>query len=358
MVQIFDAYPALSAALPHVALGAWPTPVRPLRHLGGNCALYAKDDGASGPLYGGNKVRKLEFLLADALERDAREVMTFGVAGSNHALATALYAEHLGLRSISILTPQRNARYVATNLLAQSTTNAELHHYASEEAARVGAHYQRLRHRRTGPVATIPGGGSSALGTIGFVSAAFELAAQIEAGHLPVPDRLYVALGTMGTAAGLLLGLRACGLPTELVPVRVVREDIGNEAGLRALFERTNARLCALDPSFPRVSYARVRIRHDQYGPRYAVFTPAGMAARRRAREREGLHLEGTYTGKCMAALLDDLDRGDLEGRVVLYWHTYNALDLGPRIAGAHYSRLPPDFHAYFERPVQPLDRD
>lgn len=358
MVQIFEAYPALAARLPHVALGAWPTPLRQLSRLGGRCRLYLKDDGLSGSLYGGNKIRKLEFLLADALARGAREVMTFGVAGSNHALATALYAEQLGLRSISILTPQRNARYVATNLLAQATTNAELHHYASESAARLGAEYQRLRHRRNGAVATIPGGGSSALGTIGFVSAAFELAAQIEAGLMPEPERLYVALGTMGTAAGLALGLRACGLRTEVVAVRVVREDIGNEAGLRALYELTNTRLRELEPGFPLVAYERVRISHAQYGSRYAVFTPAGMLARRRLHEQEGLRLEGTYTAKCMAALLEDLDSGALDGRTVLYWHTYNARDLGPRIAKADYRRLPQDFHGYFERPVQPLDVD
>ncbi len=360
MLALFRRYPALAAELPHRPLGTWPTPVRHLKRLSEECAIYVKDDGHSGEPYGGNKVRKLEFLLADALAQGASEVMTFGVAGSNHALATAIYAERVGLRCISILTPQRNARYVARNLLAALATNAELHHYPNEPAAVRGSQAvsaRRLAENGLRPV-VIPGGGSSALGTVGFVNAAFELAEQIENAGLPVPDKLYVALGTMGTAAGLLLGLRACGLKTLLAPVRVVHPDIGNIEGMRRLYEQTSALLRAADPSFPDVPFDFDGIRHEQYGERYAVFTPAGMAARRRLQELEGLRLEGTYTAKAMAALLADLEAGALKGQTVLFWNTYNGADLGARTAGLDYHDLPVEFHTYFERPVQPLDED
>ncbi|MBT8136762.1 MAG: pyridoxal-phosphate dependent enzyme [Gammaproteobacteria bacterium] len=329
-----------------------------MSELESDCEIFLKNDGASGSLYGGNKVRKLEFLLADAARQGRSEVITFGVAGSNHALATALYAEQQGLRCISILTPQTNAGYVAKNLLAALSTNAELHHYSSESAARLGARYQQLRHRHNSGIAPliIAGGGSSPLGTVGFVNAGLELSTQIDHGVLPEPDRLYVALGTMGTAAGLLLGLRACGRATEVVPVRVVRDDIGNLAGMQRLFAATNTLLHEADPAFPLLDFDVAEIRHEQFGRKYAVFTEDGMAAKQLLAQRCGIALEGTYTAKAVAALLADRDAGRLAGKNVLYWHTYNAVDLRPRIAGLDYRELPRDFHQYFERPVQPLD--
>ena len=358
MIELLRRYPTLAETLPHTLLGNWPTPVNRLRHLERDNQIFIKNDGASGPLYGGNKVRKLEFLLAAAQAQGCREVLTFGVAGSNHALATALYAESLGLRCISILTPQRNARYVAKNLLAALTTNAELHHYGSEAAALHGARFQILRHRRTTGIApmVIAGGGSSPTGTVGFVNAAFELAAQIDSGQLPEPQRLYVALGTMGTAVGLLLGLRAAGLATEIVPIRVVRNSIANLQAMRRLHYQTNRLLNEHDSSFPLLPFEVDCIRHDQFGKQYAEFTPDGMAAKKLLAEREDLALEGTYTGKSMAALLADTDSGRLAGKNVLYWHTYNSRELQDRIAGLDYHALPPGFHRYFERPVQPLD--
>jgi len=98
MIPLFEEHPTLKEKLPYVSLGDFPTPVTPLSRLGkeiGADGLYLKDDGISGTPYGGNKVRKLEFLIADALRKGAREVLTFGCAGSNHALATAIYAKNM-----------------------------------------------------------------------------------------------------------------------------------------------------------------------------------------------------------------------------------------------------------------------
>ena len=97
MIELFRRFPKLARHVPHIQLGSWPTPVTRMPGLEQGCAIYIKNDGSCAPLYGGNKVRKLEFLLAEAIRRGCREVLTFGVAGSNHALATALYAEQQGL---------------------------------------------------------------------------------------------------------------------------------------------------------------------------------------------------------------------------------------------------------------------
>ncbi|MHB9029110.1 MAG: pyridoxal-phosphate dependent enzyme, partial [Candidatus Latescibacterota bacterium] len=131
MLSLFRAYPLLGEKLPYISLGEFPTPAEELHHLGavsGIGRLYIKRDDLSGNLYGGNKVRKLEFLLGEAVREGAKEVMTFGAAGSNHALAAAVYARQAGLRGILMLRPQPTARYVRKNLLRHRAVRAERHY--------------------------------------------------------------------------------------------------------------------------------------------------------------------------------------------------------------------------------------
>lgn len=360
---LFRAFPKLAQGLAHVGLVDRPTPVARLhgmeRALAARVPLDVKRDDLTAGTYGGNKVRKLEFLLAAARAAGATEVMTVGAAGSNHALATAVHARAFGLRSISMLIPQVNARSVRRNLLASWNAGAELHHYPDEARLQAGIRHQTARHAaETGQAPWyIAGGGSSPIGALGFVDAAFELKAQIDAGLLPAPRRIYVALGTTGTAAGLRLGLDAAGLgATRIVAVRVVREDIGSARRLAVLYAQAAALLRRLDPGFPDVALdpATVEVRHEYLGEGYAEYTAAGQAAVAAAREADGLVLEGTYTGKTFAALMDDL-RGAEDGPV-LYWHTYTH-PLAPELVEGDYRALPRELHRYFEEEVQPLDR-
>lgn len=365
MLPLLEKYPLLGEKLPYVSLGEFPTPVQKLDRFGDDVGvgqLFIKRDDLSGEVYGGNKVRKLEFVLGDALQNGAKEVVTFGCAGSNHALATAIYARQVGLRSISILRPQPNAGYVGRNLLMSHYSDAELHHVRNTWLAYVATFYQRVRHKiGTGHSPHIvPLGGSSALGTVGYVNAAFELKEQITAGELPEPCRIYVALGTMGTAVGLMLGLKAAHLKSEVVPIRVVSEQLASVRTLTELFQKTNYFLCSLDSSFPRfeLSESRVDIRDGFLGQGYAHFTEDAMEAVSRMRASEGIKLEGTYTGKAMAALIRDADDQSLRDEVVLFWNTYNSSDFSGAIAGLDYQQLPRSFHRYFEEDVQPLDAD
>jgi 1-aminocyclopropane-1-carboxylate deaminase/D-cysteine desulfhydrase-like pyridoxal-dependent ACC family enzyme len=119
MLPLFIHYPRLKEKLAYMPLGDFPTPVEKLERLGkkiGAGGLFSKRDDLSGKFYGGNKVRKLEFLLGQVRRKNAGEVLTFGFAGSNHALAMAIYAKDVGLRSISMLLRQPNAGYVRRNL--------------------------------------------------------------------------------------------------------------------------------------------------------------------------------------------------------------------------------------------------
>jgi len=363
MLPLFERYPGLKHRLAHISLGTFPTRVEKLERLGqkvGVNDLYVKRDDLSGEVYGGNKVRKLEFILARGLAEGAKEVLTFGYAGSNHATATAVYAEQLGLRSISMLLPQPNAEYVRRNLLLSYCCNAELLENRNVPLLKMATGFHLVRHRlKFGrfPL-VIPAGGSSPSGTIGHVNAAFELKCQIENGEIPEPDRIYVALGSMGTAVGLMLGLKAAGLDTRVVATRVVPERFGNGRGMAELFRETNRMLHSLDVSFPlfEISEQDVDVRSDFFGREYALFTEEGMRAIRLMKEYGGISLDGTYTGKGFAALLDDAEKDVLRNRTILFWNTYNSRDFSEAISGTDYHHLPACFHRYFEQEPQPLD--
>jgi len=369
MIPLFEHHPLLAHKLPYVPLGEFPTPVQKLDPLGrqlGLDSLFIKRDDLSGKVYGGNKIRKLEFILGDALRTGAKEVLTFGSAGSNHALATAIYARQLGLKSISMLVPQPNAHYVRCNLLMSYHSGAELHLYSNirfiTPLANPAVLCQLLRHglKRGQLPRVIPMGGSSSLGAIGYVNAAFELKGQILRGEIPEPDYIYIASGSMGTAAGLILGLRAINSEARVVAVRVNSDSFVNAKGMVNLINKTNSLLFSLDPSFPKLGFSEhdMDIRHSFFGKQYALFTKEGIEAVAFMERYGGIKLEGTYTGKAFAALIDDGKKSILRDKIILFWNTYNSLDFSKAIATIDYHQLPRCFHRYFEEEVQPLERE
>lgn len=363
MLPLFQHYPQLGESLPRVVLAALPTPVEPWSVLGaaaGIGGLYVKRDDISGEAYGGNKVRKLEFLLALARARGATSVLTFGAAGSNHALATAIYARQLGMEAISMMVPQQNAPNVQRNLLRGQAAGASLRLFGGRKMVSAGTIQEVIGRPRSGlgrPF-IIPAGGSAPLGVVGFVNAAFELREQLEAGLLPEPDRIYVASGTMGTCVGLLLGLAAAGMNTRVVAVRVTTAPYTTPEKARKLYARTQGLLCRADRSFPAIPFPEEQfiLRDEFLGEGYARPTEAGTAAVRQIHEMEGVLLEGTYTGKALACLLADGVSGELKKKHVLFWNTYNSQSQEAAIKNVDYDQLPEDFHRYFqELPRLPL---
>jgi 1-aminocyclopropane-1-carboxylate deaminase/D-cysteine desulfhydrase-like pyridoxal-dependent ACC family enzyme len=368
MIPLFEHHQLLAQNLPHVVLGEFPTPVQKLDRLGKRLSLdnlYIKRDDLSGKVYGGNKVRKLEFLLGEALQTHAREVLTFGAAGSNHALATAIYARQLGMKSVSMLVSQPNAQYVRRNLLMSYHVGAELHLYPPipylSSPMNPAVFYQFFRNwLKSGrfPL-VIPMGGSSPLGAAGFVNAAFELHEQILNGVLPEPDYIYVPSGSMGTAAGLILGLKALNRKSQVVAIRVNSDSEVNAGRMIKLIGQTNRILSSLDPSFPRLKFSEVDIdiRNGFFGNQYALFTPEGIEALSFAEKYAGIKLEGAYTGKAFAALMDDAKKSNLKDKVILFWNTFNSRDFSQITDSIDYHLLPRCFYPYFEEEVQALDR-
>ena len=303
-------FPELQGSLPHLRLGT-ASPVRALAALGEG--IWLKDDSlyGDGP-WGGNKVRKLEWILPDVRRRGKRTILTFGALGTNHGLATALYAREHGMRCVLALVDQPRDEHVERQLERIAASGA--HVYVTHTKARTVAMlpWLMLRHGRA---YFVPPGGSSPVGTLGFVEAALELGEQVRSGELPEPATVWCALGSGGTAAGLALGLRMAGLRTKVRAVHV-------NDGLK-LSEETIVRLARRTP-LPERDVNDVEVVHGWLGAGYGHGTAEARRAIERAREAEDLVLDPVYTGKTMAALLDHLERG-ADGPA-LYWHTYNAV--------------------------------
>jgi D-cysteine desulfhydrase len=172
----------------------------------------------------------------------------------------------------------------------------------------------------------IPFGGTVPRGTIGFVNAAFELTAQIERGEMPKPEVVYVPLGSMGTASGLAIGFAALGLPIPVVGVRVVPAEIASLDRARQIMQEALALLNESDPGFPRLRPERMglQVRDGFFGDGYAQPTAEAREAVALAANHE-LHLETTYTGKTLAAVIGDARNNQLTGKTVLFWDTYNS---------------------------------
>jgi D-cysteine desulfhydrase len=346
-----DCYPRLANRLPRLELASRPTPVRsvPVVYRGQALRLSIKLDNLTGRIYGGNKVRKLEYIFPKARARHCRRIATFGAAGSNHALATALYATGSGFRCTCFLSHQPKTPQVAATLNKHIENGTELVRLGGSYTARLATLRRHLWNR---PVWVIPMGGSSWLGTVGFVAAGLELASQVRAGEVVRPDRLYVGSGTMGTAVGIALGLALADMETEVHAVRVSDASITNERALRRLLAKTATMMRYYDATVPRDLAERVRIvlRDEFFGAGYAITTAAADDAIRFAREALNIGLEQTYTGKALAALLHDLAQTGRQDLNALYWHTYSSVPLGvPSDRPLDAGKLPESFLRYFD---------
>jgi D-cysteine desulfhydrase len=178
-------------------------------------------------------------------------------------------------------------------------------------------------------------------------------------GYTNKPDYLYAASGTMGTVIGLLLGLKAAGLRTRVMAIRVTDPQYSSIRKAHRLFRAANAVLHKADPTFPLLPFPESDFvfRHEHYGAQYALYTEEGVRAMRYVEDTEGIELEGTYTGKTFAALLADARASVLRDKTVVFWNTQNSRDFTAKIEGVEYCVLPRAFHRYFEQEVQPLDR-
>lgn len=343
------AYPRIGTRLKTLSLGALPTPVtlERLESGTGHREIAIKHDDLSATTYGGNKIRKLEYMLQRAIEKGAKRVATFGAVGSNHAVATALCAKDAGIDCTCFLAHQSQKPGLDRALRLHQQLGTELVYLGGERGQRVQTLREYLVGRNTW---VIPIGGSSWLGSVGFVNAGLELAAQISAGDIPCPERIYVAFGTMGTGVGLALGLALANLDIETHAVRVTETQYASHAGAERLMSKTALLMNAMDPAIPAdlAERTRLRCRDEFFAGAYGRSNEATERAIAVARDELGISLESTYTGKAMAALLHDFESVD---GPVLFWNTYNSRPLFVDYnVEPDFNIIPREFERYFEQ--------
>jgi len=336
---LFRRFPQAREHLPWIPLGDLPTPLESLGNLRGRAApasVWVKRDDRSSRLYGGNKVRALEFLLADALCRRVDRVLTAGAIGSHFVSATALFSRRVGLRAEAILWSQPWSERCTEALDLLHRLDVPVRSYAHPAIAVAALILSGVQHRLSGRrVALFPPGGSSPRGALGFVDAALEVAEQVAAGEMPPPESIWVACGSGGSAAGLALGLSLAQLTTRVRAVRVTPRLACNRHRLLGLAAGAWRLLCQgmeaeTEGAAPGATHAgeapaggprfgdRLELVEGFYPPGYARETPASRDAAELL-THIGLPGDTTYTGRAMAALLQ---RAPLEGGTHLYWHT------------------------------------
>ncbi len=307
-------------ALPRLNLAVRPTPVQPLPRLAAalptRLDLWVKRDDLTGLAFGGNKTRKLEYLLADAQAQAADVLVTAGATQSNHCRQTAAAAARLGLEAVLVLAgePQTPAQ-AGGNLALDALFGARL--VWTDRAHRdqaLHATVAQLRDQGRRPY-LIPYGGSNALGATAYADALAELLAQMH----PPPEVIVLASSSGGTQAGLVAGARALGFTGRIIGISVDEPRAVLAARVADLANQALA-LWGL-PATVRAADIEV---YDRWAePGYAVFTAAEAEAIRLAARREGLLVDPVYTGRGLAGLLG-LARADAfpPNTRVLFWHT------------------------------------
>ncbi|HSB78842.1 MAG TPA: D-cysteine desulfhydrase family protein [Candidatus Methylomirabilis sp.] len=310
----------LTDHLPRIQLGQLPTPLEELprltRALGGP-RLFIKRDDQTGLAGGGNKTRKLEFSVAEALRQGADTLITLGGVQSNHCRQTAAAAARCGLRCILVLRGHAPAAWNG-NLLLDQLLGAQVIFSGDrtrEEVAQAVAKEQEASGHRPH---LIPVGASNEIGAVGFVAALEELDGQLKARKLTV-DRVVFASSSFGTQAGLCVGARAVGFTGQLAAIAIdcPRHELQTEVAALAL--RVIRRL-GLEMSLGPEEV----VAYDGYlGAGYAIMGEPEQEAISLVARSEGILLDPVYTGRAMAGMIDLIRKGEFgKDETIVFWHT------------------------------------
>lgn len=315
---------------PRARFAHLPTPLEPLPRLGQavGLTLFVKRDDCTGLAGGGNKTRKLEFLVGEALAQGCDTLVTQGAVQSNHVRQTAAAAARFGLACEAILeerTGSKAADYVGSgNVLLDRLLGANLRFVpaGTDMNAELEKTAQAVRARGGKPY-VIPGGGSNAVGALGYAECALEIVTQANAQGLKV-DRIVTATGSAGTQAGLVAGLAVLGADIPVLGIGVRAPRDAQEANVHKLAVETAGKLGHPD----RVTRAMTIADCDYVGAGYGLIDEAVIDALKLAAQTEGLILDPVYSGKAMKGLIALARQGAFAGETVVFLHTGGAQGL------------------------------
>ncbi len=335
------------AKLPRLKLISTPSPLSSLPELAkelGVETFHVKRDDLLPVFFGGSKVRKLDYLLATEPYASSKALVGIGAIGSGLLVALSSAAAYLRKPLHVHCFHEAIDPQVLDNLAFIASRAEQIHFYGSRMSMALAR--PRLF---TGPLldgnAIVPPGATNVAGMGGIVAASLELAEQIKKGELPAPQRVYVALGSGGTAVGLSVGLALAGIRAELHAVTAIEKPFSRQPYLQKLSTELIAWLTRHGVSG--ISGLRplpISLDRNALGPGYGIPTVDSLAACDRLR-RHGIQLEPIYSGKAMAALLQGFSSqaatSNKSLKHVLFWQTNRGA--GPRIDKPWFDRLPPD---------------
>lgn len=336
MRPLFQTFPSLHNTLQDSGFAQLPTPVE--THVFDGKTVWLKRDDLTHSAYGGNKVRKLEFILPEARRLGAKRVVTFGATGTHHGLATAVFCKQMGLECEVLLFDQPVTEAVKENIALLASQQAKLVHCGSlaKTLWRFYLHPGRLSRSNYFLFA----GGSNILGVLAFVNAALELKQQIDDGDCPPPDVIYCPASSNATLAGLTLGVALAGLSSKVVGVRVAPDKVGpfdscTPKAVRALMQKAVKWLQSQGVVWTQ-PVPEALVDNGWYGAGYGHSYADADVASQLFQNTVGVPLDLTYTAKCFAAVL-----ADQQHEKVLYWHTLNSMPLAALMQPKASYKLP-----------------
>ncbi len=352
-IPLFKRLPTLEKRIPRLPILEQFTPHERLTKLEQDIASQAgltenpfqgrltiKRDDLSSNQLGGNKARKLEFLIGQAKQNRATTLVTSGMWGSNHALATAVAAKQNGLKATMILGPQPLTENVRQKLLSMHTLGANLrfHSHLVGMGFDIAKYYIKAKFSG-GNLYYIPSGGSSERGELGYVNAFLELSQQV--GLEQLPERIVVPVGTMGTAAGLLVGSCIAGVfeKVQIVGIGIAMPLLSNERSARKEAKKLHRFIRNQVEKSDRVTIPDCDYDSEKafsfvtqyYSPGYGAAKPVIFETIDRVNRLENIHLDRTYSGKAMQFIIDEFSASyqkKLRPPSTLFWLTYNSHDL------------------------------
>ncbi len=311
------------ASLPSIPFASAPTPVEELNRLrdalGGGPRLLVKRDDTIGFAFGGNKVRKMRLVAADAIASQADTLITCGGVQSNHARVTAAAAARLGLRCILVANGAQPERPTANALLAR-LLGAEIRYVSSREARAIEMEAAAEQEQRAGrrPY-VIPLGASTPLGAAAFAHAVTELLEQI-----PPPDVIVHSSSSGGTQAGLVAGCALAGVRTKVLGISADEPAPALTATIRGLLAGLTELIAPADVTpLARIDAAEIEVDDRFVGAGYGAPTPESREAIDLAARTEAIFVDQTYTAKALAGLIARVRAGAFsDAATVLFWHT------------------------------------
>ncbi len=332
---------SLLGKMPKAELGFFPTPFYRLDRLSKELGvqLYIKRDDFTGmSLFGGNKIRKLQYLIGVALSQGCEYVFTFGATQSNHAMQTVTACRRCGLKPVLYLVAivEPDEEDIRANLLLDKILGAEVHIVdiqpgeskaeAEERSIRMGREHMARLEAEGHKCYEVPIGGASPVGSVGFIEGFTELMEQAEQMFGKEPDYLFHATGSGGTMAGLLAGRALKGAKVPVISINVSLKDDGYPKRCAALANES-LKVLGIEPMVEQERDVRTDLNY--YHPGYEIPSESASKAIRLLAETEGLLVDPVYTGKAFAGMLDYIRTGKVEpGSNVVFLHTGGATAL------------------------------